>query len=310
MLKHRELKKLVSTYGKGWFQQAYSSETGRVYPVWRQIGTSTGRVASGEKGVAPNAQNIPSSHREFFVAPEGRVFVDADYSQIEVRILAKMLNEERLLKIYGCPGDDEKSGDVYRTTAAYMLGVNPDDVTKAQRNLAKALVLGMNYGLSAWGLPQYAFTKLEIKDMSTEEAEDYVESFYDLYPRIREYHDATLAELREDGSVDQRTLTGRLRSNITTRNEAINAPVQGTSADVLKRAMTLAYGRLKAFEDAFIIASIHDELLVECNEADTDAVKDVVEASMLEAAEEILNAKEPKIKIEVDATTGRYWTKG
>jgi DNA polymerase-1 len=89
MLKHRELKKLVSTYGKTWFQKAYSSEAGRVYPAWRQIGTSTGRVASGERNVAPNAQNLPKSHRKFFVAPEGRVFVDADYSQIEVRVLAK-----------------------------------------------------------------------------------------------------------------------------------------------------------------------------------------------------------------------------
>jgi DNA polymerase I-like protein with 3'-5' exonuclease and polymerase domains len=101
LLKHRKLKKLVSTYGKGWFQKAYHD--GRVYPAWRQIGTSTGRVASGERGAAPNAQNLPKSHRKFFVAPEGRAFVGADYSQIEVRVLAKMLNEGRLLELYGRP---------------------------------------------------------------------------------------------------------------------------------------------------------------------------------------------------------------
>jgi DNA polymerase I-like protein with 3'-5' exonuclease and polymerase domains len=310
MLKHRELKKLVSTYGKTWFQKAYSSEAGRVYPAWRQIGTSTGRVASGERNVAPNAQNLPKSHRKFFVAPEGRVFVDADYSQIEVRVLAKMLNEERLLRVYGRLEDDAQSGDVYRTTAAYLLGVEAEAVTKAQRNLAKAIVLGMNYGLSAYGLPQYAFTNLGIKDMTTEEAEEYVESFYDLYPKIRDFHDDTLDTLEEMGSVDQRTLTGRLRDEITNRNEAINAPIQGTSADVLKRAMALAYGRLKAFDDAFVVASIHDELLVECNEGDAEAVAGVVEASMLEAADEILNADEPRVKIEVDVAFNKRWVKG
>jgi DNA polymerase-1 len=309
ILEHRKLKKLVSTYGKTWFQQAYSE--GRVYPAWRQIGTSTGRVASGERGVAPNAQNLPKKgYRKFFVAPPGRAFACADYSQIEVRVLAKILNEERLLKIYGQPEDQEKSGDVYRTTAAYMLGVDAEAVTDEQRDLAKAIVLGMNYGLSAYGLPLYAFTKLEIKDMSVNEAEEYVEAFYDLYPKIHEYHDDTLATLHTDGNVDQRTMTGRLRAEITNRNEAINAPVQGTSADILKRAMTLAYKRLKAFENAFIIASIHDELLVECGEEDVEAVTSIVTASMLEAADEILNADEPKIKIEVDATTGKHWTKG
>jgi DNA polymerase I-like protein with 3'-5' exonuclease and polymerase domains len=186
LLKHRKLKKLVSTYGKGWFQKAY--DDGRVYPAWRQIGTSTGRVASGERDAAPNAQNLPKSHRKFFVTPEGRVFVDADYSQIEVRVLAKMLNEGRLLELYGRPGDDKPSDDVYRATAAHMLDVEPEAVTKEQRNLAKAIVLGMNYGLSARGLPFYAFTKLGIQNMTVDDAEEYVEAFYDLYPKIRAYH--------------------------------------------------------------------------------------------------------------------------
>jgi DNA polymerase I len=305
LLKHRKLKKLVSTYGKGWFQKAY--DDGRVYPAWRQIGTSTGRVASGERDAAPNAQNLPKSHRKFFVTPEGRVFVDADYSQIEVRVLAKMLNEGRLLELYGRPGDDKPSDDVYRATAAHMLDVEPEAVTKEQRNLAKAIVLGMNYGLSARGLPFYAFTKLGIENMTVDDAEEYVEAFYDLYPKIRAYHDDTLAELAETGSVDQHTMTGRLRGEITNRNEAINASIQGTGADVLKRAMTLVYGRLRAFHDAFIVASIHDELLVECAEGEAEAVAGVVEASMLEAADEILNADEPKVKIEVDVEVKDSW---
>ncbi|MBD0327796.1 MAG: hypothetical protein ICV68_15280, partial [Pyrinomonadaceae bacterium] len=133
---------------------------------------------------------------------------------------------------------------------------------------------------------------------------------YELYPKIAAYHDNVLTELNETGSVDQRTMTGRLRAGITNRNEAINAPIQGTAADVLKRAMTLVYERLKDFDDAFIIATIHDELLVECNESDAEAVADVVEGAMLEAANEILNAEDPKIKIEVNVTVSQQWTKG
>jgi DNA polymerase-1 len=260
--------------------------------------------------VAPNAQNIPAAYHKFFVAPEGRVFVDSDYSQIEVRILAKMLGEERLLNVYGRPGDEGKSGDIYRTTAAYMLGVAAEEVTKPQRNLAKAIVLGMNYGLSAYGLPKYAFERLGIENMTAEEAEDYIEAFYDLYPKIRDYHIRTLDTVSELGSVDQRTMTGRLRSEITNRNEAINAPIQGTSTDVLKRAMTLVYGHLGVFSDAYIVASIHDELLVECYEEDAEAVAEIVKGSMLEAAEEIINSDEPKVKIEVEVSVGKRWAKG
>ena len=102
-------------------------------------------------------------------------------------------------------------------------------------------------------------------------------------------------------------MTGRLRGEITNRNEAINASIQGTAADVLKRAMTLVYGRLRAFHDAFIVASIHDELLVECAEGEAEGVAGVVEASMLEAADEILNADEPKVKIEVDVEVKDSW---
>ena len=310
MLKHRKLRKLVSTYGKTWFQKAYNEETGRVHPAWWQIGTSTGRVASGSKGEAPNAQNLPESHRKFFVAPEGRMFVGADYSQIEVRVLAKMLYEERLLKIYGRPEDDVPSGDVYLATAAHMLDVDPDEVTKEQRNLAKAIVLGMNYGLNTKGLPYYAFTKLGIEDMSKDEAEEYVEAFYNLYPKIEAYHDDVLTKLDEVGSVDQRTMTGRLRAEITNRNEAINAPIQGTAADILKRAMTLLYRGLKLTPTAYIVASIHDELLVECDQADAEYVAGVLERAMLEAANEILNAEEPKVKIEVDTVISKVWAKG
>jgi DNA polymerase I-like protein with 3'-5' exonuclease and polymerase domains len=306
MLEHRRLKKLVSTYGKTWFQKAYSEETGRVYPAWRQIGTSTGRFASGEKGVSPNAQNIPADYRKFFIAPAGRVFVDADYSQIEVRILAKMLEEEALLKVY------ERGEDVYRDTAASMLGLETvEDVSGEQRNLAKALMLGMSYGMSPRGLPYYAFKTFGIA-MSPEEANDYVRAFYGLYPKIEAYHREVLAELGEMGGVDQRTLLGRLRADITNRNEAINAPVQGTAADVLKLALAKVYEGLKSLgETAFVVAAVHDEILVECDEDDADEVAAIVEKAMVEAMDVVVNNEPPKVRIKVDVSIGsKRWAKG
>jgi DNA polymerase-1 len=189
ILEHRKLKKLTSTYGKGWFQKAYDAETGRVYPAYRQIGTSTGRVSSGEQHVAPNAQNLPGAYRKFFVAPPGRVFVDADYSQIEIRVVAKLLEEKVLLELF-----EDETQDVYKSTAAYLLGVDTNEVTEEQRDLAKAIVLGMLYGLSARGLPYYAFKNYGITDMSKEDAEAYVQAFYDLYPKIAQYHEETYSK--------------------------------------------------------------------------------------------------------------------
>jgi DNA polymerase I len=238
-------------------------------------------------------------------------FVDADYSQIEVRILAKMLNEERLLELYGTQNDNKPSEDVYRDTAANMLGIAKPNVTKKQRNLAKAITLGMGYGLSAYGLPYYAFTKFGIDDMSQKEAEDYVRAFYDLYPKIEAYHEEVLTELKETGSVDQRTMTGRLRAGITNRNEAINAPIQGTAADGLKKAMAKVHRRLKRFKGtAYIVATIHGELLIECDEGDAEEVAAIVEEAMREAMNEILNASEPRLKVEVDVAISKRWTKG
>lgn len=255
--------------------------------------------------MAPNAQNIPGEYREFFVAPPGRVFVDADYSQIEIRVVAKLLGEKVLLELF-----EDDSEDVYRATAARMMGVSPDKVSSKERSLAKAIVLGMIYGLSTKGLPYYAFKNFGIEDMTSDEAEEYVAAFYDLYPRIREYHDSTLAELNETGSVDRRTLTGRLRADITNRNEAINAPVQGTAADGLKAAMALVYKRLKRFGGlAVMVNTLHDEILVECDEEDGEEVRKLVVDAMLEAMDKLLNSDEPRVRLKVKSTVTKVWRK-
>ena len=301
LLDYRKLKKRATTYGEGWFKDAYDEPRGRVRPGWRQIGTSTGRFACSE----PNAQNLPNDgpYRSFFVAPAGRTFVDVDYSQIEVRIIAKLLEEEALLELY------ENDEDVYRATAAKMLDLLPEDVTKKQRELAKALVLGMLYGLSAYGLPNYAFKNYGIK-MGFEEAEDYVEAFYALYPKIAEYHRNTRAEFYKNGSVDRQTLAGRRRDGITVINEAINMPVQGAAADGLKIAMARVHERLKKFEgSAFIVATIHDELLIECDEGDADEILGIVEEAMVEAMNELINKDEPKVPIKVEGRVTKIWTK-
>ena len=302
LLEHRKLSKRARTYGPEWFKGAYDEDRGRVFPGWRQIGTSTGRFAC----TAPNAQNLPNDgpYRSFFEAPAGRTFVDVDYSQIEVRIITKVLNEPVLLDLF------ERGADVYRSTAAGLLGVAEEDVTKDQRQLAKALVLGMLYGLSAYGLPMYAFKNYGIK-MTPSEAKNHVANFYELYPKLEEYHESILEELNEQSYVNQRTLTGRRRDNITNRNEAINAPVQGTAADGLKMAMAEVHKRLRKFEGtAFIVATIHDELLVECDEADGPEVLEIVQEAMVETMDTLVNAEEPHVPIKVEGTVTKVWSKG
>jgi len=234
------------------------------------------------------------------------MFVDVDYSQIEIRIAAKRLNVKALLKMY----EEDAGADVYKATAANMLGIDKEEVSKKQRQLAKAIMLGMLYGLSAYGLPTYAFKNYGIEDMSQRNAEAYVRAFYDLYPEIEDYHNTVLAELEEAGSVDQRTMTGRLRAGITNCNEAINAPVQGSAADGLKAAMTLVYERLRKFDgSAFIVATIHDELLIECDEADAEEIEDLVKEAMLEAMNEIVNAEGKPVPILVMGSVTKVWAK-
>src|SRR5215218_3949347 len=302
LLEHRKLAKRARTYGPEWFKDAYDEDRGRVYPGWRQIGSSTGRFACS----APNAQNLPNDgpYRSFFEATAGRTFVDVDYSQIEVRIIAKVLNEPVLLDLF------ERGADVYRSTAAGLLGIEEEDVTKEQRQLAKALVLGMLYGLSAYGLPTYAFKNYGIK-MTPNEAENHVASFYELYPKLAAYHDEVLEELSTNGYVDQSTLAGRRRDGVTNRNEAINAPIQGAAADGLKMAMAEVYERLRKFKGtAFIVATIHDELLVECDEADGPEVLQIVQEAMVETMDTLINAEEPHVPIEVEGVVTKVWSKG
>jgi P4 family phage/plasmid primase-like protien len=298
-LRYRKLSKQASTYGSEWFKDAYDYQTGRLYPRWHQIGTSTGRFSCS----SPNVQNIPleGPYRSFFRAPKGRVFVDVDYSQIEVRIYAKMVGEKALLDAF------ERGGDVYRATAARLMRVPPSKVTKTQRQKAKAIMLGLLYGLSARGLPHYAFTNYGV-EIPPKEAKDLISRFFRLYPNISDDHDKAAQQLDEKGSVDRVTLSRRRRDRITVRNEAINAPIQGTAADGLKAAMGRVFEGLRDVEGAFIVGAFHDELLIECNEHHGEEVKAIVEKVMIEAMDAILNSTTPHVAITVDGAVVPAWT--
>jgi DNA polymerase I-like protein with 3'-5' exonuclease and polymerase domains len=301
LLEYRKPSKRLSTYGPGWFKDGYDEALGRVFPNWHQIGTSTGRFSCS----SPNAQQVPNDgpYRSFFRAPSGRTFVDVDYSQIEVRVYAKIVEETGLLELF------ERGADVYTSTAASLLGIEENEVRKEQRQKAKAIMLGLLYGLSATGLPMYAFKNYGVV-IPPDEAEELIGDFFEIYPAIKADHDEVLAELTAEGSVDQSTLAGRRRDNITNRNEAINAPIQGTAADGMKLAMARVYERLRKFNGtAFIIAALHDEILVECNEDDASEIEEMVKNAMIEAMNELVNAEKPHVKLKVSGGASKVWTK-
>jgi DNA polymerase I len=249
-------------------------------------------------------QNIPleGPYRSFFRAPEGRIFVDVDYSQIEIRIYAKKVEEKALLDTF------ERGGDVYTTTAARLMRKSPSRVTKIERQKSKAIVLGLLYGLTAQGLPRYAFTNYGV-EISPKEAERLVARFFKLYPNIAADHKRAAKELADNDSVDRATLIGRRRDAITDTKEAINAPIQGTAADGLKAAMGKVHEALGSVRDAFIVGAFHDELLIECNEAEGEEVKAIVEKAMIEAMDAIVNSTTPHVAITVEGAVVSAWMK-
>jgi DNA polymerase I-like protein with 3'-5' exonuclease and polymerase domains len=215
-----------------------------------------------------------------------------------------LVGETALLELF-----ERGDADVYRATAANLLGITEEEVTKEARQKAKAIMLGLLYGLSARGLPAYAFKNYGVT-IEPNEAEALIEGFIELYPAIASDHASVLFELESTGYIDRKTLTGSRRDGITLRNEAINMPIQGTAADGLKIAIGRVYEGLKRFGGtAFIIAVLHDELLVECDEADTPEIEDIVAEAMLEAMKELLNANEPRVELEVSGGRARVWTK-
>ncbi|HEB83317.1 MAG TPA: DNA polymerase I, partial [Gammaproteobacteria bacterium] len=283
ILEHRSVAKLKSTYTDKLPQQI-NPETGRVHTSYNQTVAATGRLSSTD----PNLQNIPVRTeegrriRQAFVAPKGYRMLAADYSQVELRIMAHLSGDKALLKAFA------EGVDIHRATAAEVFGIPLDEVEPEQRRAAKAINFGLIYGMSAFGLAK----QLGIGRM---EAQDYIDVYFARYPGVKAYMDRTREQARERGYVE--TVFGRrlYLPEINSRNgqrrqyaerTAINAPMQGTAADIIKRAMIAVDHALeKSRLDAHVVMQVHDELVVEVKASDVEALADLVRTEMEQAAE-------------------------
>ncbi|MCR4840610.1 MAG: DNA polymerase I [Lachnospiraceae bacterium] len=297
VLDYRTLSKLISTYVEG--LKSVIAEDGRIHPTFNQTITNTGRLSCTE----PNLQNIPVREelgrkiRKAFVPADGCVFVDADYSQIELRIMAHLSGDKRLTEDY------KNARDIHRATAANVFHVPFDEVTPAQRRSAKAVNFGIIYGISSFGLGQDL-------DITRTEAKEYINTYFKEYPGVKKYLDRCVKQAGEKGYAT--SLYGRKRplpeldsTNFMTRNfgerVAMNMPVQGTAADIMKIAMIKVYDALKASGlKARMLLQIHDEILIEAPEGEADAVKELLIQNMVAAAS--LN-----VPLTVDSNTANNW---
>ncbi len=298
ILEHRSLSKLKSTYTDKLPLQV-NPQTGRVHTSYNQTVAATGRLSSTE----PNLQNIPVRTeegrriRQAFIAEAGYKLLAADYSQVELRIMAHLSGDTNLLKAFA---DDV---DVHQATAAEVFGVALDDVEKQQRRAAKAINFGLIYGMSAFGLAK----QLKIGRM---EAQDYINVYFARYPGVKAYMDKTRELAHEKGYVE--TVFGRrlYLPEINARNgqrrqyaerTAINAPMQGTAADIIKRAMIAVDKTLQAGNiDARVVMQVHDELVVEVAEKQVDVLADLLRTQMESAAE-------LRVPLRVDIGVGNNW---
>ena len=297
ILEYRMLTKLNSTYATG--LTAYIREDGRIHGTFNQTITATGRISSTE----PNLQNIPirtemgSRIRQVFVPKEGYVFADADYSQIELRVLASLSEDGNLIDAY------RHAVDIHAVTASQVFHVPLEEVTPEMRRNAKAVNFGVVYGISAFGLS-------EDLSISRADAKDYINSYFRTYPKVKLFLDQQIRAAREQGYVT--TLYGRRRpipelksSNFMQRafgeRVAMNSPIQGTAADIMKIAMLKVRRALKeAGLDARIVLQIHDELLVEVRKDQAEQALELMKRTMREAAD-------LKVNLEVDAHLGSSW---
>jgi DNA polymerase-1 len=298
ILEYRGLAKLRSTYTEKLPGQV-DAKTGRVHTSYHQAVAVTGRLSSSD----PNLQNIPirtaegRRMRQAFIAPEGQVLLSADYSQIELRIMAHLSGDEGLRRAFA------EDGDIHRATAAEVFETTPEQVTNDQRRAAKAINFGLIYGMSAFGLAR----QLGIERHA---AQDYVSRYFGRYPGVRDYMERTRASARDRGYVE--TVFGRrlylpdIRSrdrNLQQYAErsAINAPMQGTAADIIKRAMIRVHAWLQASSvPAQLVLQVHDELVLEVAESAMEKVRGKVIEIMCGAAE-------LAVALKVDTGTGGNW---
>ena len=297
ILDYRQLTKLNSTYADG--LAAYIGPDERIHGTFNQTITATGRISSTE----PNLQNIPirmelgREIRKVFVPEEGCVFVDADYSQIELRVLAHMSGDKRLIAAY------QQAEDIHAITASEVFHVPLNEVTSLQRRNAKAVNFGIVYGISSFGLS-------EGLSISRKEASEYIEKYFETYPGVKIFLDKLVADAKETGYAV--SMFGRRRpvpelksSNFMQRSfgerVAMNSPIQGTAADIIKIAMIRVDGALKKQGlKSRIVLQVHDELLIETHMEELDQVKNLL-------VEEMKQAAKLAVPLEVDANVGESW---
>ena len=297
ILEYRQLTKLKSTYADGLAN--FIQEDGRIHGKFNQTITATGRISSTE----PNLQNIPIRMelgrliRKVFIPEDGYVFVDADYSQIELRILAHCSGDEQLIGAY------KEARDIHRITASQVFHVPFEEVTDLQRRNAKAVNFGIVYGISSFGLS-------EDLSITKKEAAQYIENYFNTYPGIKKFLDDAVAHAKENGYVE--TLFGRRRpvpelssSNFMQRSfgerVAMNSPIQGTAADIMKIAMIGVNKRLKEKQmKSRLVLQVHDELLIEAHQDEVEQVKEILKYEMEHAASLL-------VPLDVDMHVGENW---
>ena len=297
VLEYRQLAKLKSTYADG--LAAFIDKDDRIHTTFNQTITATGRLSSTD----PNLQNIPMRMelgrkiRKVFVPKEGYCFTDADYSQIELRILAHMSGDEQLIEAY------RMHADIHRITASQVFHIPFDEVTDLQRRNAKAVNFGIVYGISSFGLSQDL-------SITRKEAAEYIEQYFATYPGVKNFLDKAVSDAKKNGYIT--TMFGRRRpvpelssGNFMQRSfgerVAMNSPIQGTAADIIKIAMIKVHERLHREKlKSKLILQVHDELLIETCDEEKEQVKAILE-------EEMVHAVELSVKLEVDLHTGSDW---
>ena len=297
ILEYRGLTKLKSTYADG--LAAYIEDENRIHSTFNQTITATGRISSTE----PNLQNIPirmelgRQIRKVFIPKDGYCFMDADYSQIELRVLASMSGDERLIEAY------RSHADIHRTTASQVFHIPFEEVTDLQRRNAKAVNFGIVYGISSFGLS-------EDLSISRKEAAAYIEQYFETYPQVKQFIDSLVKDAKKNGYAV--TLYGRRRpvpelfsSNFMQRSfgerVAMNSPIQGTAADIIKIAMIRVFERLKKEGlKSKLILQVHDELLIETALEEEEQVRMILE-------EEMVHASSLAVELEIDLHVGINW---
>ncbi|HBN11887.1 MAG TPA: DNA polymerase I [Ruminococcus sp.] len=297
ILKYRQFTKLNSTYVEGLLKTV--KPDGRIHSVFRQTETRTGRISSAE----PNMQNIPvrtetgRNMRKFFVADEGKILLDADYSQIELRIMAHMSNDSNMIDAF------VNNADIHTSTAAKVFHVDENMVTPSMRSFAKAVNFGIIYGIGAYSLSKDI-------NVSVKEAKHYISEYFSRYPDVEKFIKDTVRKATADGYVT--TLFGRRRNipELSSSNRiikasgeriAMNTPIQGTAADIIKKAMINVFRKLKeSVPDAHLILQVHDELIVECSPEDAEKAGKILH-------DEMENACKLRVPLVADVKEGHSW---